>query len=248
MRFARWDSLLKKRFEGLFHGRLRDVLEPAGVEQALEQELLRRRRNGRRGAYVPNAFELRMGTEDHQRLSSRRFSEDLHVFLEKLLILSDSFMDGKLSIRLVEVPETAPGHCDVSSRFADDKEEKALLDDDNGGTLVLERSSFTVPLNLPPNRMLVSLTVLEGPDQETALDFGERTVYIGRRRENEMVLTDKNASRLHAYIEYERHRHVLCDAGSLNGTFLNGTRVEEAVLQDGDEIRVGSSLLLYEVL
>ncbi len=247
MGFARWDALLKKRFAGLFHGRLNGVLEPAGVEQALEQELLRRRRKGRRGAYVPNAFELRMGTEDHQRLSSRRFQEDLHIFLEKMLILSDCFMDGKLSIRLIEAPETAPGRCDVSSRFVDDKDETPV-DETSSGTLVLERSSFAVPLNLPPNRILASLTITEGPDQETVLEFGEKKIYIGRRRENELVLTDANASRLHAYIDYERHRHVLYDAGSLNGTFLNGVRVEEAVLQDGDEIRTGSTLLRYEVL
>ncbi len=247
MGFSRWDAFLKQRFNGLFHGRLGGVLEPAGVEQALEQELLRRRRKGRRGAYVPNAFEIHVGTEDHQRLSSRRFLEDLHVFLEKVLILSNCFMDGKLSIRLIEVPETASGHCDITSCFVDDKEE-AFSDEESGGTLVLERSSFAVPLNLPPNRLLATLTVSEGPDRETSLKIGEKKIYIGRRRENEMVLTDGNASRLHAYIAYERHRHVLHDAGSLNGTFLNGERVEEAVLQDGDEIRAGATLLLYEVL
>ena len=62
-------------------------------------------------------------------------------------------------------------------------------------------------------------------------------------------MTDTNASRLHAYISYERHRHILYDAASLNGTFVNGRRVvSPQLLRPGDEITIGGTVLLYEVI
>jgi len=85
-------------------------------------------------------------------------------------------------------------------------------------------------------------------DEEAYLEFGERKVYIGRRDKNEFILTDTQASRLHAWIAYERHRHVLYDAQSTNGTYVGGERIEQHVLQDGDEISIGSTLLVYEVI
>ena len=115
-------------------------------------------------------------------------------------------------------------------------------------TLVLERKKFQVPLDLPQEYKIVSLTVLEGPDVDAFLEFGEKQIYIGRLEKNDFILTDANASRLHAYVTYERHRHVLHDAESTNGTFVNGQPVTSVCLQAGDEIQIGSTILLYEVL
>ena len=105
-----------------------------------------------------------------------------------------------------------------------------------------------MPLDLPQEYKIVSLTVLEGPDVDAFLEFGEKQIYIGRLEKNDFILTDANASRLHAYVTYERHRHVLHDAESTNGTFVNGQPVTSVCLQAGDEIQIGSTILLYEVL
>jgi pSer/pThr/pTyr-binding forkhead associated (FHA) protein len=80
------------------------------------------------------------------------------------------------------------------------------------------------------------------------LEFGEDKIYIGRQDKNEFILTDVNASRLHAWIAYERHRHVLYDARSTNGTFVNDKLIDRVQLCHGDRVRVGSTLLKYEVI
>ena len=46
----------------------------------------------------------------------------------------------------------------------------------------------------------------------------------------------------------ERHRHIIHDAGSLNGLFVNGERMSDACLLPGDEIGLGNTLLRYEVI
>ena len=87
-----------------------------------------------------------------------------------------------------------------------------------------------------------------GPDLDAYLEIGEKQVYIGRRDKNEFILTDTNASRLHAWISYEHHRHVLYDAQSTNGTFDEGRRIDSCRLQHGDTIRIGMTVLRYEVI
>ena len=78
--------------------------------------------------------------------------------------------------------------------------------------------------------------------------IGEKQIYLGRLGKSDFILTDGNVSRMHAYIAYERHRHVLYDAGSTNGTFVNGHSITSERLQAGDEITIGNTTLLYEVL
>ena len=239
-------SFLQKYLPSFFGQRFSGDLEPAEIRKALEEEILNRRKHTKNGHIVPNAYKIRLGTEDYQRLSSLRLMEDMTVFVEKVLIQSDSFMDGTLSLRISEDESMQPGDLEILSQYEDLKPKAAADTDSN--TLVLSRSDFTRPLNLPPVRRLASLRVIRGIDAKSYLEIGERKVYLGRRDQNDLILTDLNVSRLHASIEYERHRHVIRDVGSLNGLFVNGVKTSDACLLPGDEIGLGNTLLRYEVL
>ncbi|MCR5030723.1 MAG: DUF3662 domain-containing protein [Selenomonadaceae bacterium] len=239
-------SFLQKYLPAFFGQKFSGELEPAEIRKALENEILERRKQTKNGYIVPNTYKIRLGTEDYQRLSSLRLMEDMTVFVEKVLIQSDSFMDGTLALRLSEDESMEAGDLEVFSRYEDLQPKEAADTDSN--TLVLSRSDFTRPLNLPPVRRLASLRVVRGIDAKAYLEIGERKVYLGRRDQNDLILTDLNVSRLHASIEYERHRHVIRDAGSLNGLFVNGVKMSDACLLPGDEIGIGNTLLRYEVL
>jgi pSer/pThr/pTyr-binding forkhead associated (FHA) protein len=63
---------------------------------------------------------------------------------------------------------------------------------------------------------------------------------VGRSAECEVVVADEGASRVHAVFRLETGRVVVEDAGSRNGTFVNGERVERRVLRPGDRVRVGA--------
>ncbi|MBQ8698692.1 MAG: DUF3662 domain-containing protein [Schwartzia sp.] len=244
--FDRLESFLQAHIEKLFHRKFSDELEPASIRKALGKEISQSRKHSHNGYIVPNIYEIQLGTEDYQRLSSVRFMEDMTVFVEKALIQTDSFMDGALSLRLREESGMAKGSFEIISYYEDAKPQIAADTDSN--TLVLSHSDFTLPLNLPPVRRLASLRVIRGVDAKAYLEIGERKVYLGRRDQNDFILTDLNVSRLHASIEYERHRHVIRDAGSLNGLFVNGARMSDACLLPGDEIGLGNTLLRYEII
>jgi hypothetical protein len=71
---------------------------------------------------------------------------------------------------------------------------------------------------------------------------GEEPVTIGRERTRHLVLDDRQVSRHHASIELVSGSFLLRDAGSVNGTFLNGLRLSGAsaiTLRDGDVIEIG---------
>ncbi|MCK6470586.1 MAG: FHA domain-containing protein [Planctomycetes bacterium] len=72
---------------------------------------------------------------------------------------------------------------------------------------------------------------------------------IGREPQNAIVINDVMCSRRHAVVEcLPNGRARLRDAGSRNGTFVNGKRLPkngEQVLHSGDEIRIGGHVLYY---
>jgi len=72
--------------------------------------------------------------------------------------------------------------------------------------------------------------------------LGEResqTLRIGRSPASDIVLDDASVSRRHAVIVHRGGRAMILDDRSLNGVFVNGERVGEAVLNDGDGIAIG---------
>ncbi|MBI4878206.1 MAG: FHA domain-containing protein [Planctomycetes bacterium] len=69
---------------------------------------------------------------------------------------------------------------------------------------------------------------------------GERLTF-GRRSSNTVVLKDAKVSGVHAELVLEQGRPVLKDLGSTNGTFLEGKRIDEIVLDHGDRVVMGES-------
>lgn len=92
------------------------------------------------------------------------------------------------------------------------------------------------------------LCVIDGVDMDKRFVFADNRVNIGRRENNDLVLTDGSVSRLHAYIIKEAGNHILHDARSLNGTYLNDIQIIKQVLHAGDIIKVGNTVIEYELM
>ena len=69
--------------------------------------------------------------------------------------------------------------------------------------------------------------------------------FIGRSDTNDLVTKNKTISMKHAKVERIAGRHKLIDLNSINGTFVNGRRVEEKYMKDGDEVTFESIKYLY---
>jgi hypothetical protein len=73
---------------------------------------------------------------------------------------------------------------------------------------------------------------------------GERMT-IGRRPESDIFLDDVTVSRDHALLVRRADDYHLDDLGSLNGTYVNRSRIESHKLEDGDELQVGKFKLTF---
>jgi ABC transport system ATP-binding/permease protein len=71
------------------------------------------------------------------------------------------------------------------------------------------------------------------------------TTTIGRAADNDIVIPDVLASRHHATLVPSPDGAEILDARSINGTFVNGTRVDEALLRDGDVVTIGNVDLVF---
>jgi hypothetical protein len=96
---------------------------------------------------------------------------------------------------------------------------------------------------LPPNTAL--LLVRRGPNAGSRFLLDRRTTSVGRHPESDIFLDDVTVSRGHA--EFYRHGAQVSvrDAGSLNGTYVNRQRIDEAALSNGDEVQIGKFRLMY---
>lgn len=70
-----------------------------------------------------------------------------------------------------------------------------------------------------------------------------REIIAGRSGEIDMVLAEDMVSRRHARIYPDQNRLLIQDLGSTNGTFVNGQKVSEAHLREGDTILIGTSIM-----
>jgi adenylate cyclase len=68
---------------------------------------------------------------------------------------------------------------------------------------------------------------------------------LGRHPANTLRLVDREVSKEHAVIEQSGREFILRDLNSSNGTFVNGRRVKEMRLRDGDEITLGGSKFTF---
>lgn len=75
------------------------------------------------------------------------------------------------------------------------------------------------------------------------LKEGDRTT-IGRGLQTDVRINDEGISRTHAVVQEEGGEYFLSDAGSTNGTYANGKKVDRYPLKEGDKIQIGASSVL----
>jgi len=98
----------------------------------------------------------------------------------------------------------------------------------------------------PENKEYASQSSLENEEGEKVINLIIPFTTIGRAGHNHILITDSYSSYEHARIVYQQESFYLEDLQSTNGTFLNGVKIKEAVkLQDGDQIRIGQTILVF---
>ncbi|HXB57283.1 MAG TPA: DUF4388 domain-containing protein [Vicinamibacteria bacterium] len=96
-------------------------------------------------------------------------------------------------------------------------------------------------------RLTVSRLVQVKDGVETSFPLIKDSYTLGRHRNNDIVITDPKASSFHARIDRSPDGFAIVDLQSRNGCWVNGKRVETALLKTGDDVRLGMARLIYKV-
>ncbi|MEA2843315.1 MAG: hypothetical protein QOJ69_986 [Actinomycetota bacterium] len=113
---------------------------------------------------------------------------------------------------------------------------------DSTGETVEEELSVSLPEISEGTAVLV---VKRGDNAGSKFALDSDVVRAGRHPNSDIFLDDITVSRRHAEVVREADGYLVRDAGSLNGTYLNRERIDEAPLANGDEVQIGKYRLVF---
>lgn len=229
---------------------------PSKIAAKLVMDAERSKITTQSGSLMPSQYTFAVTREEY------RMIEEIIVPLQaRILVCLDEELrrlqyhtEGNLSFRFVIDGEYDEQEAEVLPQEAFAEEEETVVTDEAIAAPAEEDCNMTrvfdkvaVAENRPAEQQAV-LCVAEGVDAGKRCIFGDNRVNIGRLENNEMTLTDGSVSRLHAYIVKEGGKHIIHDTRSLNGTYVNDVLIIKQMLRAGDVIKVGNTVIEYEVL
>ena len=216
MGLHQFERRLERLVEGVFAKAFRSGLQPVELGRRLTREMDLRRTAGIRGVIAPNHFVFGINPADLERFST--FSEALTRELADAA-RQHARDEGYQFVGPVEVELTADGRVGAGTLDV-----TAEVRERAGGGRV---GAVVTP---------------EG----RRVEVGDEPLVIGRAPDCDIELAHQYVSKRHAEIRRSGDGFVVVDLESTNGTVLNGTRVAERQLADGDEIQIGTVTLRFE--
>ncbi len=89
------------------------------------------------------------------------------------------------------------------------------------------------------------LVVRKGPQLGERFYLESPSLTMGRDPDSDIFLNDVTVSRVHAFLDVVESEVAVRDAGSLNGTYVNGVIVDAAQLHSGDVLQIGTFQMAY---
>ena len=253
MKFVRsLENFIGSQLEDFFNRKFSSGVQPVELAKQIQRLIEREKAVGVAHVYIPDRYVVFLTLPDFAKLepSFALITAELRMYVQEYAKKKEYTLPAKPVIELKSDKTLKRGEFHVQAAFSELKQAAAVAPfsdyDELSGTQI-----FAKPLQGEAVLRFVpldaSLTVIEGNDAGLVVDIGSRRANLGRRESNELPLNDVNISRLHAYIAFEQGAHVIYDAKSLNGTYVNQHRVSRKQLRSGDRIRLGNTVILYEV-
>jgi diguanylate cyclase (GGDEF)-like protein len=109
-------------------------------------------------------------------------------------------------------------------------------------TTLIETAPFAPPKAKRQGK--ACLVVIYGPELGKRAELGA-TFDIGRSSKCSLFIDQESVSRHHARFTFDGNQYWVEDLGSTNGTFVNEVPVKKSALKDGDQVKVGRSILKF---
>jgi len=114
---------------------------------------------------------------------------------------------------------------------------------ESGAPVGLTPDEISAVHALPPTSAL--LVMQRGPSAGARFLLDAPRTVAGRSTGADIFLDDVTVSRKHAEFVREGSHFLVRDIGSLNGTYVNRTRIDQSVLRAGDEVQIGKYRMTF---
>ncbi len=224
------ERLVESTFAHLFGKRVRAQDIALQLARAMEDNALSDPQSDVRPA-APDHYTILMPSEMRQQLLQNQpsLTRLLGEYLVELAMNAGYRLNMHPVVEIVGNDELKIGMITVVASHGKKK---------NSTTAVMQRVNIEIGPEAPRNPQLL----IQGrPTIQLTLDV----INIGRSRDNQIVIDDRSVSRYHLQMRLRFGRYTLFDTQSQAGTYVNNVRVKEHILQTGDVIQIGSTLLVY---
>ena len=248
----RFERRLEGLVEGAFARVFKGVVEPVEVAAAIQKEAADRKAIlGPGRILVPNDYTVELGPADFARLApyALPLGTELGAMLQERATTAGWHFVGPVAVRFEENPQLRTGVFTVTGQVAGaagaPRSSAAAAEPGRGSPrLLVSTSPAGSAAGRPPAADGSERGGTAAKQRAVALD--QPVTRIGRATDAEVRLADSGVSRQHAEIRLTGGGAMLVDLGSTNGTMVNGRRVGQVELADGDRITIGTSVLTFE--
>ena len=231
----RFENRLEQMVSGAFAKAFRSAVQPVEVAAALQREIdnsaqiLSRNRR-----LVPNQFHVELSPQDHERLApySSTLTQELTEMLRDHADEQAYLFTGPISISFDERSDLSTGRFRVRSAAlakVTPASEGSVTDTAvRRANVILEVNGMRHPLD-PPG------------------------IVVGRGTDADLRINDPGVSRRHAEIRVHANDRTgtqvsVVDLGSTNGMLVNGSKAQQATLDDGATIKIGNTMMTVRFL
>jgi hypothetical protein len=266
-----FEQLFERPAARLFKPRLQPVQLQRRIERAMETERL----SGADRTLVPNRFRVHLFPEDLEAFGelTSTLATDLAEGALAFARAHQYTVLDRPRVDLVADPAVPKGEIRVAARFAErqgvrtggaarvneprpDGDAPPAPSEGNGRDGAADEGFDPADPRFISQTMVFAAPVVDSPaarlrevrpngtQREITLDGAPLT--IGRANDNGLVINDSRVSRHHARLQARRGALVFTDLESTNGSRVNGSRVAEVALGEGDRIEIGDTVLVVE--
>ncbi len=245
--FSEMEGNLEKYIEGFFKDKFgTGELQPVEIAKKLAREMRDRRRSGLKNIFVPNRFEISLASGDFATVEPLldRFTAEMSEYVKNKAVEKKYTMLGPVAVSFKEQQDLPQGELQIKSFFDESVEaapEQEQVEVEDTMRFIPVRG---VPETCPKTGLL---EVAEGTFIGQRFVLSSNQLVIGRGEICDICLQDSSISRRHAVITRTGRRLMISDRASTNGTYVNGVKIAQHELADGDRIKMGNTVLIFKV-
>ncbi|AGB40853.1 FHA domain-containing protein [Halobacteroides halobius DSM 5150] len=242
----KFGSKLTRKVKSMFSDDPRTSFRQSLITKIIS-EMKNKQRRGKRGIYVPDYYQISIAKSQSKQINNKLKSKvyqtiKSYIEDEEFKLRNNLRLDFKLDKDCKKI--VIKGEFRIAS--INDRTFNHETKTFQGGISDLKKEDHTSTIKIKPlKRKEAYLRLLIDNKEKASFVLDSVETNIGRQLSNEIVISDRSVSRVHAQIIDKKYYYLVRDLNSTNGVLVNDEFITEKQLTDGDKIKLGEAILEF---